>query len=80
MVHCICAFRCGYVLQPECIRHDLFELDSRDAAATAGVEPLTLTLTVSSETNTKINYYLCCNVEPHMSKKHKFSHSLSNLP
>ena len=38
--HC----RCGYVLQPECIRNDLFDLYNRDAA---GVEPLTLTLTVS---------------------------------
>lgn len=38
--------RCGYVLQPESIRHDSFELHGRDAAAAAGVEPLTLTLTI----------------------------------
>jgi len=35
--------RCGYVLQPECIRSDTFDLHSRDAS---GAEPLTLTLTV----------------------------------
>lgn len=35
--------RCGYVLQPECIRSDTFELHTRDAS---GAEPLTLTLTV----------------------------------
>ncbi|XP_074617747.1 1-phosphatidylinositol 4,5-bisphosphate phosphodiesterase gamma-1-like [Acropora palmata] len=38
--------RCGYVLQPECLRHDSFEIYKRDAAGLAGVEPLTLTLTI----------------------------------
>ena len=59
MVHCMC-FRCGYVLQPECLRHDSFELYDRDAAATSAVEPLTLTLTVSNETNTKLLFMLQC--------------------
>lgn len=38
------SFRCGYVLQPEGIRSDTFELHTRDAS---GAEPLTLTLTVN---------------------------------
>lgn len=38
--------RCGYVLQPECLRHDKFEVYRRDAAGAAAVEPLTLTLTI----------------------------------
>lgn len=37
--------RCGYVLQPECIRNDKFDLYDKNAA---GVEPLTLTLTIIS--------------------------------
>ncbi|XP_022794203.1 1-phosphatidylinositol 4,5-bisphosphate phosphodiesterase gamma-1-like isoform X3 [Stylophora pistillata] len=35
--------RCGYVLHPECIRSDTFDLYNRDAS---GAEPLTLTLTI----------------------------------
>ena len=46
--------RCGYILQPECMRH--LEFDPFNKKTFVGVEPITVTLTVSQrQSNYSLN-------------------------